>query len=126
MLVSKGNLIWVNAIRRQSQKFSTCKVTCFDGEWRKSLGLSENPNANGALTDLPDFTYLDGRPTPPGRNLMKRREKHRELTRNIIEMSKQMDEIGIMNRNKELAAKEAKLLEERSLLKPKGNALRKK
>lgn len=32
--------------------------------WREERGLSLNRNAEGILTDAPDFTYLDGRPTP--------------------------------------------------------------
>lgn len=33
-------------------------------EWRAERGLPANRNAEGVLTDGPDFTYLDGRPTP--------------------------------------------------------------
>ena len=33
-------------------------------QWREEKGLPRNRNAEGVLTDTPDFTYLDGRPTP--------------------------------------------------------------
>lgn len=36
----------------------------FTKEWRVSKGLSINKNAEGILTDGPDYTFLDGRPTP--------------------------------------------------------------
>lgn len=33
-------------------------------QWRVERGLCRNRTAEGVLTDTPDFTYLDGRPTP--------------------------------------------------------------
>lgn len=33
-------------------------------KWRSERGLPVNRNAEGILTDGPDYTYLDGRPTP--------------------------------------------------------------
>ena len=37
-----------------------------DQKWRQEKRLAENPNMEGPLTNLPDFTYMDGRPTPLG------------------------------------------------------------
>lgn len=39
-------------------------------------GLAKNPNSYGPLTDGPDYSFLDGRPTPPGSGKIKRAEKH--------------------------------------------------
>lgn len=35
-------------------------------KWRRDRGLPEQLNQYGPLTDRPDYTYLDGRPTPLG------------------------------------------------------------
>lgn len=35
-------------------------------KWRYARGLPRNPNTAGPLTDLPDYTFMDGRPTPLG------------------------------------------------------------
>lgn len=37
-----------------------------DIAWRMKRRLPKNPTSEGPLTDLPDFSYLDGRPTPLG------------------------------------------------------------
>lgn len=41
-----------------------CSTVASTKEWRVSKGLSINKNAEGILTDGPDYTFLDGRPTP--------------------------------------------------------------
>ena len=37
-----------------------------------SRGLPRNPNASGPLTDKPDFSFIDGRPTPLGKGQKRR------------------------------------------------------
>lgn len=34
--------------------------------WRRNRRLPKNPTSSGPLTDLPDYSYMDGRPTPLG------------------------------------------------------------
>ena len=41
--------------------------------------LPLNPNKYGAFADLPDYTFLDGRPTPLGPSRLKRALKQREF-----------------------------------------------
>lgn len=38
----------------------------FDIVWRRNRRLPKNPTSSGPLTDLPDYTFIDGRPTPLG------------------------------------------------------------
>lgn len=45
---------------------SLTAARAIDQRWREAKGLPENPNAFGPLTNLPDYTYLDGRTTPLG------------------------------------------------------------
>jgi hypothetical protein len=35
-------------------------------------GLPSNPNSYGSLTDLPDYTFVDGRRTPAGSGKLRR------------------------------------------------------
>lgn len=37
-----------------------------DAPWRAENGLPANRSSFGPLTNLPDYTFLDGRPTPLG------------------------------------------------------------
>lgn len=48
---------------------SSFHTTCINGgnyKWRYARGLPKNPNTAGPLTDLPDYTFIDGRTTPLG------------------------------------------------------------
>lgn len=37
-----------------------------DITWRRDRRLPKNPTSSGPLTELPDYTFMDGRPTPMG------------------------------------------------------------
>lgn len=50
-----------------------------------------NPNAYGPLTDKPDYTFLDGRPTPLGMRQRKRLQKQKEMAVRVIQLSKEID-----------------------------------
>jgi len=41
--------------------------------------MASNPNAYGPLTDGPDYSFLDGRPTPPGTGKIKRAMEQKEI-----------------------------------------------
>lgn len=60
-------------------------------KWRQERGLPNNPNAYGILTDAPDYTFLDGRPTPYGAGQRERLEKNQKLTEQIIQLSAEID-----------------------------------
>lgn len=34
--------------------------------WRRDRRLPKNPTSSGPLTDLPDYSFTDGRPVPMG------------------------------------------------------------
>ncbi|XP_071451319.1 large ribosomal subunit protein mL52 [Hetaerina americana] len=70
--------------------FTTSRLL-IDQRWRERAGLPKNPNSYGPLTDGPDYTYLDGRPTPIGTRLKSRLLKQRELAEKIIQYSKEVD-----------------------------------
>ncbi|KAF9408946.1 hypothetical protein HW555_011522 [Spodoptera exigua] len=65
--------------------------TLLSKHWREERGLSRNRNAEGILTDAPDFTYLDGRPTPLLQKQKKRMLRQREFASKIFEMCSELD-----------------------------------
>nr|XP_041568831.1 39S ribosomal protein L52, mitochondrial isoform X1 [Taeniopygia guttata] len=49
------------------------------GQWREAQGLSPSPSGPGPLRDLPDWSFSDGRPSPPWRGQERRISESREL-----------------------------------------------
>ncbi|XP_023111346.1 39S ribosomal protein L52, mitochondrial isoform X7 [Felis catus] len=41
-------------------------------QWRLQQGLAANPSGYGPLTELPDWSYADGRPAPPMKGQLRR------------------------------------------------------
>lgn len=58
--------------------------------WREARKLPQNPNAFGPLTNLPDYSFKDGRPVPFGANQKKRIDVQRE---NLIKIKKYSDQL---------------------------------
>lgn len=82
-----------------------------------------NPNSCGPLTDLPDFTYLDGRPTPLGMRQKKRMAKQKEIAKTILTLSKEID--FAVKRHDDMVTAEQENKEKilANKLKPKGHLL---
>ncbi|XP_063701323.1 large ribosomal subunit protein mL52 [Culicoides brevitarsis] len=94
--------------------------------WRKEAGLEQNPTSFGPLTNLPDYTYMDGRPTPLGVRQKGRVMKQREYAGKIVQY------IGELNFAKQRyqeninAAIQTRQEILKNKLKPKGHLLLKK
>jgi len=54
--------------------------------------FKRNPN-RGTFKDIPEWSYLDGSPKPPGMKLTRRRERQKEICRRIIELSKEIEQV---------------------------------
>ncbi|CAH2039303.1 unnamed protein product, partial [Iphiclides podalirius] len=111
---------------KQCSRSITCTQAVQTTDWRVSRGLPINKNAEGVLTDGPDYTFLDGRPTPLLQKQKLRMLKNREVAAKIVELSTELD-FAKSRHQKLLDAKERErqtILQNR--LKPKGNALLKK
>ncbi|XP_014365029.2 39S ribosomal protein L52, mitochondrial [Papilio machaon] len=111
------------SICQQSSRAISCTQILNVKEWRVSRGLPVNKNAEGILTDGPDYTFLDGRPTPLLHKQKLRMLKQRDFASRIVELSSELD-FAKTRHQKMLEAKE----EERNTilnnrLKPKGKAL---
>ncbi|XP_069113786.1 large ribosomal subunit protein mL52-like [Argopecten irradians] len=67
------------------------KKTRFGSEWRVKQGKAMDGISYGPLTDLPDYTYLDGRPTPLSKGQLRRREMNKEMAKNVMKMMNELD-----------------------------------
>ncbi|XP_077274560.1 mitochondrial ribosomal protein L52 [Temnothorax americanus] len=66
-------------------------VQYLNQRWRQKRGLTANPNAFGLLTNLPDYTFKDGRPTPLGIRQKARLDKQRGYAARIIKLVGEVD-----------------------------------
>ncbi|XP_001360743.4 39S ribosomal protein L52, mitochondrial [Drosophila pseudoobscura] len=94
-----------------------------DQKWREAKGLPENPNAFGPLTNLPDYTFLDGRPTPLGSNQKKRLERQQEIATKIVELSGELEFAKQRYERQRVAAATEKQRIIQNKLKPKGHLM---
>ncbi|KPI97187.1 39S ribosomal protein L52, mitochondrial [Papilio xuthus] len=118
-LMTKNLLI----VCKQSSRSISCTQTLNIKEWRVSRGLPVNRNAEGVLTDGPDYTFLDGRPTPLLHKQKLRMLKQRDFASRIVELSSELD-FAKTRHEKMIEAKEEErktILSNR--LKPKGKTL---
>ncbi|XP_075978819.1 mitochondrial ribosomal protein L52 [Anticarsia gemmatalis] len=95
-------------------------------QWRVERGLSANKTAEGILTDTPDYTYLDGRPTPLLMKQKLRIQKQRDYASRIVELSSELDFAKARHQQMEQAKEKERQQIIANRLKPKGQALLKK
>lgn len=91
-----------------------------NGETKKCV---RNPNKSSLLTHLPDYTYMDGRVTPFGANQRKRIIQQREIAKQIVTLSKEMDFAVERHQRNMAEAEETKQKLLAAKLKPKGHLL---
>ncbi|XP_019629701.1 PREDICTED: 39S ribosomal protein L52, mitochondrial-like [Branchiostoma belcheri] len=102
---------------------STSAHLCSGETWRQSYGLPPQKNEYGPLTDLPDWTFADGRPAPMGTRQLKRLKERKELAARIVSLLEEVEEgkQGYLQKIEQEAEKVAE--KERRRLKPKGKQL---
>ncbi|XP_044518218.1 39S ribosomal protein L52, mitochondrial [Gracilinanus agilis] len=94
------------------------------GAWRTEQGLAASPSGYGPLTELPDWSYADGRSAPPMKGQLQRREQREKFARRVVLLSQEID-AGL--KTWELKQQEKRLEEEKkkqNRLKPKGAAMK--
>ncbi|MBZ3881306.1 39S ribosomal protein L52, mitochondrial [Sciurus carolinensis] len=85
-------------------------------------GLAANPSGYGPLTELPDWSYADGRPAPPMKGQLRRKTQREKFARRVVLLSQEMD-AGIQAwqlRQQKLQEEKRK---QKNALKPKGASL---
>ncbi|XP_051922337.1 39S ribosomal protein L52, mitochondrial [Hippocampus zosterae] len=119
-------MLLFSAFRHSCRRLSTTRVAQGGEKWRKEHGLARSGSEYGPLTDLPDWSFADGRPAPPMKGFLRRRQEREELARRIVMLNSEIDR-GIESWQQR--QEEARRIEEHQkslLLKPKGKLLRKK
>ncbi|KAM5340609.1 large ribosomal subunit protein mL52 isoform 1-T1 [Glossophaga mutica] len=93
-------------------------------QWRLQQGLAANPSGYGPLTELPDWSYADGRPAPPMKGQLRRKAQREKFARRVVLLSQEMDaglQAWQLRQQEKLQEEERK---QKNALKPKGAALR--
>uniref|UniRef100_K9IFX0 Large ribosomal subunit protein mL52 n=1 Tax=Desmodus rotundus TaxID=9430 RepID=K9IFX0_DESRO len=92
-------------------------------QWRLQQGLAANPSGYGPLTELPDWSYADGRPAPPMKGHLQRKAQREKFARRVVLLSQEMDaglQAWQLRQQEKLQEEERK---QKNALKPKGAAL---
>ncbi|CAG5929144.1 unnamed protein product [Menidia menidia] len=115
-----------SVLRHSSKQFSTTSWARAGEQWRKDNGLARSGSEYGPLTDLPDWSFADGRPAPLMKGQMKRKQEREALARRIVMLSSEVDKGIEAWEEKQEEAKRAEEHKKSLLLKPKGKLLMKK
>ncbi|TKC39494.1 39S ribosomal protein L52, mitochondrial isoform X1 [Monodon monoceros] len=92
-------------------------------QWRLQQGLAANPSDYGPLTELPDWSYADGRPAPPMKGQLRRKAQREKFARRVVLLSQEMDaglQAWQLRQQEKLQEEERK---KQNALKPKGALL---
>ncbi|XP_076580411.1 large ribosomal subunit protein mL52 [Chaetodon auriga] len=119
-------MLCCSVLRLSSRQFSTTCGVQAGNKWRKEHGLARSGTEYGPLTDLPDWSYADGRPAPPMKGQLRRKQEREDLARRIVMLSSEMDRGIEAWREKQEQAKRKEEHKKSLLLKPKGKLLMKK
>ncbi|XP_032093494.1 39S ribosomal protein L52, mitochondrial [Thamnophis elegans] len=92
-------------------------------KWRMKHGLPPNPSDYGPTTNLPDWSFADGRPAPPMVGQLRRQEKHQEIVRRIAQLSSELDHGMQKWEAKRKKQEEDQEEKRRKRLQPKGDSL---
>ncbi|XP_028649481.1 39S ribosomal protein L52, mitochondrial [Erpetoichthys calabaricus] len=89
-------------------------------KWRIEHGFARSGTEYGPLTDLPDWSFADGRPAPPMKGHIRRKQERADFARRVVQLSSQVDE-GMQRWRKQLEEKEVEEKQRTALqLKSKG------
>ncbi|KAL8177224.1 UNVERIFIED_CONTAM: hypothetical protein K2H54_043496 [Gekko kuhli] len=106
-----------------SRSFHCSSVDQAGGPWRLKHALPENGSQYGPMTDLPDWSFADGRLAPPMKGYLRRKEKNAEFVRRIAMITSEIDH-GMKKWEAKVREKEREAEEKRhNRLQPKGGIL---
>ncbi|XP_048092058.1 39S ribosomal protein L52, mitochondrial isoform X1 [Alosa alosa] len=108
-------------LKHQCRSFSSTNGAQAGQIWRLSHGLPTHGSEYGPLTDLPDWSYVDGRPRPPMKGQARRQKEREEFARRVVSLSSEVD-MGMKQwEQKNEAEKRTEEHRKSLLLKAKGN-----
>ncbi|KAI1888630.1 hypothetical protein AGOR_G00187130 [Albula goreensis] len=92
-------------------------------QWRVQHGLARSGSEYGPLTDLPDWSFADGRPAPPLKGQERRKGEREKFARRVVSLSSEVDR-GMERWRERKEDEKAREEKKMSLqLKPKGRHL---
>ncbi|CAH2294485.1 39S ribosomal L52, mitochondrial [Pelobates cultripes] len=101
------------------RSLQTSASLCAGQEFRIRHGFARSGSEYGPLTDLPDWSFADGRPGVPWKGQIRRKEEREAFARRVIVLSTEMEK-GIKKWNdKQQALKDEQKLKEKMQLKHK-------
>ncbi|XP_026154706.1 large ribosomal subunit protein mL52 [Mastacembelus armatus] len=112
-----------SALRGCSRQLSTTCGLQAGEKWRKEHGLAPGGTEYGPLTDLPDWSFADGRPAPPLKGQLRRRQEREVLARRIVMLNSEVDRGIEMWKVKQEEATRMEQHKKSVLLKPKGKLI---
>ncbi|XP_023655720.1 large ribosomal subunit protein mL52 isoform X1 [Paramormyrops kingsleyae] len=123
VLCSAYLLFFPLAFRLSPRFFSLTAGTPAGSKWRLEHGLARSGSEYGPLTDLPDWSYADGRPAPAMKGQVRRQRERAEFAKRVVDLSEEMDR-GMQRWKQEKEDAQAMEEKKKSLrLKPKGRLL---
>ncbi|XP_071957826.1 large ribosomal subunit protein mL52-like [Antedon mediterranea] len=88
--------------------------------WRESQGHARTGNEYGPLTDLPDWSFADGRPAPMSRSIRQRQEIQSNIAERVQMLGNEMLTAVQQTKDKKIMKEREKQILESKKLKPKG------
>ncbi|XP_068777910.1 large ribosomal subunit protein mL52 [Struthio camelus] len=61
------------------------------GQWRVEQGLAPSTGGYGPLRDLPDWSFVDGRPAPLWKGQIRRRQENEAFARRAVQLSRALE-----------------------------------
>ncbi|XP_012677605.2 39S ribosomal protein L52, mitochondrial [Clupea harengus] len=114
------------ALKHQYRSFSSTSWAQAGQIWRLSHGLPANGSDYGPMTDLPDWSYADGRARPTMKGQLRRQTERTEFARRVVSLSSEVD-MGMKHWQETKEAENQKEQRRKALLlKAKGNSKLKK
>ncbi|KAL2079701.1 hypothetical protein ACEWY4_025445 [Coilia grayii] len=109
------------ALKHHCRPFSSTSWSQAGQIWRQSYGLPAKGSEYGPLTDLPDWSFADGRAGPPLKGQVRRQQERVAFARRVVSLSSEVDKGMQQWREKKEAEVQAEIHRKSLLLKPKGN-----
>ncbi|XP_077445907.1 large ribosomal subunit protein mL52 [Stigmatopora argus] len=119
-------MLCFSALKCSSRRLSTTQVAQAGEKWRLEHSLARSGTEYGPMTDLPDWSYADGRPAPPAKGMLRRQREREELARRIVMLDSEVDKGLEMWQGKREEARRIEEHRKSLLLKPKGHLIKKK
>ncbi|XP_076828677.1 large ribosomal subunit protein mL52-like [Brachyhypopomus gauderio] len=119
-------MLCASALRHGVRTFTSTRAACAGKKWRLENGLSWTGSEYGPLTDLPDWSYADGRPAPLLKGQVRRQKQREDFARRAVYLNAEVDQGMETWKMKKKDEEKAKEQLKSSMLKPKGNLLIKK